>query len=156
MAFNKTALLDNLSFCANLYSEWACIHTLYLGWTRAIYDPWRARSIFLLNKFHWLEFKVLGLSPLHREAFQEPLPGRFLWGLGEDVEFVNLPRSTGPSPVGSLFIVREFVDDLQSVVQLPNNGQQQCEWKSKNLAVSQPHKKSRQRRGNLPSSNVLM
>ena len=27
--------------------------------------------------------------------------------------------------MGSLCIVREFVDDLQSVVQLPNNGQQQ-------------------------------
>ena len=27
--------------------------------------------------------------------------------------------------MGSLYIVREFVDDLQSVVQLPNNGQQQ-------------------------------
>jgi hypothetical protein len=26
--------------------------------------------------------------------------------------------------MGSLCIVREFVDDLQSVVQLPNNGQQ--------------------------------
>ena len=27
--------------------------------------------------------------------------------------------------IGSLYIVREFVNDLQSVVQLPNNGQQQ-------------------------------
>jgi hypothetical protein len=27
--------------------------------------------------------------------------------------------------MGSLYIVREFVDDLQPIVQLPNNGQQQ-------------------------------
>jgi hypothetical protein len=27
--------------------------------------------------------------------------------------------------MGSLYIVNEFADDLQSVVQLPNNGQQQ-------------------------------
>jgi hypothetical protein len=27
--------------------------------------------------------------------------------------------------MGSFYIVREFVDDVQSVVQLPNNGQQQ-------------------------------
>ena len=46
----------------------------------------------------------------------------------------------------SLYIVREFVDDLQSIVQLPNNGQQQLGWKSKDLAVAQYHEASRQGR----------
>jgi len=40
--------------------------------------------------------------------------------------------------MGSLYIVREFVDDLQSVVQLPNSSS--WEWKSKDLAVAQSHK----------------
>jgi hypothetical protein len=48
--------------------------------------------------------------------------------------------------MGSLYILREFVDDLQFVVQLPNNGNCSCEWKSKDLAVAQFHEASRQRR----------
>jgi hypothetical protein len=58
--------------------------------------------------------------------------------------------------MGSLYIVREFVDDLQSVVQLPNNDHISCEWKSQDLAVSQSHKASRQRGKSLSSSDVLM
>jgi hypothetical protein len=36
---------------------------------------------------------------------------------------------------GSLYIVREFVDDLQSIVQLPSMVSSSCEWKSKDQAV---------------------
>jgi hypothetical protein len=39
--------------------------------------------------------------------------------------------------MGSLCIVREFVDDLQSTVQLPTMLSSCCEWKSKDLAVPQ-------------------
>ena len=46
----------------------------------------------------------------------------------------------------SLYIVREFVDDLQSIVQLPNNGQQQLGWKPKDLTVAQSHEASSQGR----------
>jgi hypothetical protein len=38
--------------------------------------------------------------------------------------------------MSSLDIVREFVDDLQSVVQLPTTVSSSCEWKSKDLAVA--------------------
>ena len=48
--------------------------------------------------------------------------------------------------MGSLYIVRGFVDDLQSVVQLPTMISSSCEWKPKDLAVAQSHKASRQRR----------
>jgi hypothetical protein len=60
--------------------------------------------------------------------------------------------------MGSLYIVREFVDDLQSVVQLPTMVSSSCEWKSKDLAVARSHKPSRLRRERvkLPSSNVLI
>jgi hypothetical protein len=44
--------------------------------------------------------------------------------------------------MGILYIVREFVDDLQSVVQLPTMVNSSCEWKSKDLAVAQSHKAS--------------
>jgi hypothetical protein len=44
--------------------------------------------------------------------------------------------------MGSLCIVREFVDDLQSEVQLPTMGSSSCEWKSKVLAVSQFHRQA--------------
>jgi hypothetical protein len=44
---------------------------------------------------------------------------------------------------GSLYIIREFVDDLQSVVQLPTMVSSSFELKSKDLAVSQSHKTSR-------------
>ena len=47
--------------------------------------------------------------------------------------------------MGSLYIVKEFVDDLQSVVQLLTMVSSSCEWKSKDLAVVQSHKASRQR-----------
>jgi hypothetical protein len=60
--------------------------------------------------------------------------------------------------MGSLYIVKEFVDDLQSAVQLPTMVSSSCEWKSKDLAVAQSHKASRQRREreSLLSSKILM
>jgi hypothetical protein len=48
---------------------------------------------------------------------------------------------------GSLYIVRAFIDDLQSAVQLPTVVSSSYEWKSKDLAVVQSHMASRQRRG---------
>lgn len=45
--------------------------------------------------------------------------------------------------MGSLCILREFVDDLQSVVQLPTMVSSSCKWKFKDLAVAQSHKASR-------------
>jgi hypothetical protein len=48
--------------------------------------------------------------------------------------------------MGSLYIVKEFVDDLQSAVQLPTMASSSCEWKSKDLAVAQSHKANRERR----------
>jgi hypothetical protein len=45
--------------------------------------------------------------------------------------------------MGSIYIVWEFVDDLQSVVQLPTMVSSSCEWKSKDLAVVQSHEASR-------------
>ena len=58
----------------------------------------------------------------------------------------------------SLYIVREFVDDLQSIVHCPTMVSSSCGWRSKDLAVAQSHKASRQGRvrENLPSSNVLI
>jgi hypothetical protein len=47
--------------------------------------------------------------------------------------------------MGSLYIVREFVDDLQSAVQLPAMVSSSCKWKSKDLAVAQSHKANRRR-----------
>jgi hypothetical protein len=44
-----------------------------------------------------------------------------------------------------LYIVREFVDYLQFVVQLPTMVSSSCKWKSKDLPVAQSHKASRQR-----------
>jgi hypothetical protein len=44
--------------------------------------------------------------------------------------------------MSSLYIIREFVDDLQSIVQLPTMVSN-CEWKSKDLAVAQSHKANR-------------
>jgi hypothetical protein len=41
-----------------------------------------------------------------------------------------------------VYIVRELVDDLQSVVQFPTMVSSSCEWKSKDLAVTQSHKAS--------------
>ena len=41
--------------------------------------------------------------------------------------------------MGSLYIVKEFVDDLQSAVQLPTMVSSSCEWKSKDLAVAESH-----------------
>ena len=49
--------------------------------------------------------------------------------------------------MGYLNIVREFVNDLQSVVQLSTMVSSSCEWESKDLAVAQSHTASRQRRG---------
>ena len=48
--------------------------------------------------------------------------------------------------MGSLYIVREFVDDLQSIVQLPKNVSTSCGRKSMDLAVAQSHEASRQGR----------
>jgi hypothetical protein len=45
--------------------------------------------------------------------------------------------------MGSLYIVKEFVDDLQSAVQLTTMVSSSCEWKSKDLAVAQSQKTSR-------------
>jgi hypothetical protein len=60
--------------------------------------------------------------------------------------------------MGSHHIVRGFVDDLQSAVQLPTMVSSSYEWKYKYLAVAQSHKANgwRRKRVNLPSSNVLM
>jgi hypothetical protein len=43
----------------------------------------------------------------------------------------------------SLYIVKEFIDDLQSAVQFPTMASSSCEWKSKDLAVTQSHTASR-------------
>jgi hypothetical protein len=48
--------------------------------------------------------------------------------------------------MGSLYIVKEFIDDLQFSVQLPIMVSSSCEWKFKDLAVAQSHTASRQRR----------
>jgi hypothetical protein len=48
--------------------------------------------------------------------------------------------------MGGLCIVKEFVDDLQSAVQLPTTVSSSCEWKSKDLAVAQSHTAIRRRR----------
>ena len=48
--------------------------------------------------------------------------------------------------MGSLYTVKEFVDDVQSTVQLPTDVISSCEWKSKHLAVAQSPKASRRRR----------
>jgi hypothetical protein len=45
--------------------------------------------------------------------------------------------------MGSLYIVKEFVDDLQPAVQLPIMVSNSCEWKSKALTGVQSHKASR-------------
>ena len=60
--------------------------------------------------------------------------------------------------MGSLYIVKEFIDELQSAAQLPTMVSSSCEWKSKDLAVAQSHTASRQRREreSVPSSNVLI
>jgi hypothetical protein len=47
--------------------------------------------------------------------------------------------------MGGLYIVKEFIDDLQSTVQLPT--MVSTEWKSKDLAVAQSHTASRKERG---------
>jgi hypothetical protein len=59
--------------------------------------------------------------------------------------------------MGSLYIVKEFIDDLQSTVQLPTMVSNSCEWKSKDLAVAQSHMASRREgeKVRLPSFNVL-
>jgi hypothetical protein len=43
----------------------------------------------------------------------------------------------------SLYIVKEFIDDLQSAVQFPTMVSSSCEWKYKDLAVAQSHTASR-------------
>jgi hypothetical protein len=58
--------------------------------------------------------------------------------------------------MGGLYIVKEFIDDLQSAVQFPTMVGSSCEWKSKDLAVAQSHTASRRRGENLSSSNVLV
>jgi hypothetical protein len=42
--------------------------------------------------------------------------------------------------MGILYIVKEFLDDLQSTVQLSTMVSSSREWKSKDLAVTQSHK----------------
>ena len=49
-------------------------------------------------------------------------------------------------PMGGLYIVKEFVDNLQSAVQLPTLVSRSCEWKSKDLTVAQSHSASSLRR----------
>jgi hypothetical protein len=48
--------------------------------------------------------------------------------------------------MGGLYIVKEFVDNLQSAVQLPTLVSRSCEWKSKDLTVAQSHTASSRRR----------
>jgi hypothetical protein len=48
--------------------------------------------------------------------------------------------------MGSLYIVKEFVDDLPSAVQLLKMVSSSCEWKSKDLADAHSHTASRLRR----------
>ena len=47
--------------------------------------------------------------------------------------------------MSSLYIVKEFIDDLQSAVHLPTMVSSSCEWKSKDLAVAQSHRASKQK-----------
>jgi hypothetical protein len=42
----------------------------------------------------------------------------------------------------SLYIVKDFIDDLQSAVQLPTMVSSSCEWKSKDLAVAQSQRQA--------------
>jgi hypothetical protein len=58
--------------------------------------------------------------------------------------------------MGSLYIVKEFIDDLQSAVQLPTMVRSTCEWKSKDLAIAQSHTARVKERESLSSSNVLI
>jgi hypothetical protein len=48
--------------------------------------------------------------------------------------------------MGSLYIVRKIVDDLQSVVQLPTMVSSSWKWKTQDLAVTWTHNASSQRR----------
>jgi hypothetical protein len=48
--------------------------------------------------------------------------------------------------MGSLYILKEFIDDLQYAVQLPTIVSSSCEWKSKDLAVAQFHTANSRRR----------
>jgi hypothetical protein len=57
--------------------------------------------------------------------------------------------------MGSLYIVRKFVDDLQSAVQLPNNGQQQL-WMEVQGSSSCSAPQGKQVKESLPSPNVFM
>jgi hypothetical protein len=57
--------------------------------------------------------------------------------------------------MGSLYMVREFVDDLQSVVQLSTMVSSSCEWESKDLAVAQSHNSSRRKRERESKSSFL-
>lgn len=50
----------------------ACMCILYSERNRGICGLWRVGRSFRVNKNYWLEFKVLWMSPLHGEAFQEP------------------------------------------------------------------------------------
>jgi hypothetical protein len=51
--------------------------------------------------------------------------------------------------MGSFYIVRGFVDDLQSVVQLPNNGQQQLLMEVQGSSSCLVPQANRQRRESL-------
>jgi hypothetical protein len=55
----------------------------------------------------------------------------------------------------SLYIVKGFIDDLQSAVQLPTMVRSSCKWKSNDLVVAQSHK-AKLAKESLPSSNALI
>jgi hypothetical protein len=48
--------------------------------------------------------------------------------------------------MGSFYIVKGFIDNLQSAIQLRTMFSSSCEWKSKDLAVVESQMASRQRR----------
>jgi hypothetical protein len=48
--------------------------------------------------------------------------------------------------MGSLNIVKYFIDDLESAVQLPTMVNSSCEWESKDLAVAQSQMASSRRK----------
>jgi hypothetical protein len=63
-------LSEDLSLCAYLYLEWACMRIPYSGWSRALYETRGVERSFQGEWNHWLEFKVLLMSHLYGEAFQ--------------------------------------------------------------------------------------
>lgn len=87
MALSETAFLEDLQ-CNSL-----CAYTL-LG----IDNLGEWEGVFMVNVNHWLEFKVLWMPHLCREAFQESqVLAKWVLIRKEEVELLGLPRIMWPS-----------------------------------------------------------